>query len=80
MTKHQRPVYWLVEMRNRRDRRDDEVWQIRAVSAKSAVLIAQSGSDSNRFTAGYVVPARGGSAGDRVMAKDLRNFVTKRFP
>jgi len=70
--------FWLVEMTNNTDRRDDEVWKIRAVSKEAAKIVARS-SDRGRFSVGSVVPARGGSKAERDLARSFRTYCTRVF-
>lgn len=70
-------VLWLVEMRNRADQRDDEVWKVRASSSARALVLAQATARDSRFDTGRVVPARGGSSRARELAKQLRAYCTR---
>lgn len=66
---------WLVEMKNNVDPRDDEAWKVRAETAADAREEARGRSD--RFSTGRIVPARGGSKADRVLAQSLREMCTR---
>lgn len=72
--------FFLVEMCNRVDPLDDEVWKIRASSKHTAKVIANGSPISNRFRVNRVVPARGGTVADRVLAQCFRQICTKTFP
>lgn len=71
---------WLVELQNWTDRHDDEVWKVRAVSKHAAriiAMIARSSMSTNRFDIGTIVPARGGTARERVIAREFRTYCTR---
>lgn len=73
---------FLVEMRNKADSRDDEVWKIRASSKATAKIAATliANISAGRFYADRVVPVRGGTRADKMLARDFRTYCTKTFP
>lgn len=71
--------FWLVEMINTVDRRDDEVWAVRCGTKSAAATIA-SARASRILRVGRVVPARGGTETQRALAREFRTYCTKQIP
>lgn len=67
---------WLVEIKNLVDRRDDEVWKVRAVS-RAAARDHVEPLTHMRFGIGAIVPARGGSVRERRLASEFRTYCTR---
>jgi hypothetical protein len=68
---------WLVQMLNRRDSQDSEVWRVKAESRALALSTAQGMDTGSRFVVGMAVPARGGTRSDKLIAKELRTYCVR---
>jgi len=76
-TKKRNKKVWLVELKNKTDRQDNEAVKVKAYSSEDARKVANQLVDTFRFYVGDAVPARGGTKMERWTATGLRMICDK---